>query len=360
MKVVMIGTGSAGKSFLDCVHGGTDRYDTGMPEGGPIQVDAVFDRSPDVAGTVWNGYEVKHESELKEYLDKQPDDVKIVIASHYVDLIIERLKRQGIDPKKCYAVVNGYKTTIYHNSDVIAFSDSRYQDLENMLEAGFSKQILNNIKQFRGNDNILTVPVERLLGYSIGEDYWGTVKPFRRFDKAVVIDGGAYTGDIIEPLCSAIGAGIIHYYAFEPDSESYEQLAKRPQYHNLYGELSAIQKGLWSVETELLFNGDYEDKKCSNISNEGKEKIITQSIDNMEIEADTDIFIKMDVEGAELEALKGAEKLIRERKPSLAICVYHKENDIIEIPLYLKSLVPEYKLYLCGGCHTTCIAQIEE
>lgn len=80
----------------------------------------------------------------------------------------------------------------------------------------------------------------------------------------------------------------------------------------------------------------------------------------MDIEPETDIFIKMDIEGSELEALKGAEKLIRERKPSLAICVYQKENDVIEIPFYLKSLVPEYKLYLSGRSHTTCIAQIEE
>ncbi len=84
-----------------------------------------------------------------------------------------------------------------------------------------------------------------------------------------------------------------------------------------------------------------------------------QQLDSMDFAADTDIFIKMDIEGSEMEALRGAEKLIRSRKPSLAVCVYHKENDIVDIPLYLKSLVPEYKLYLCGGSHTICIAQIE-
>jgi len=54
----------------------------------------------------------------------------------------------------------------------------------------------------------------------------------------------------------------------------------------------------------------------------------------------------MDVEGAELESLKGAEKTIRRDRPKLAICIYHKPEDMTEIPLFIKELVPEYKLYV--------------
>ncbi|MGN0909664.1 MAG: FkbM family methyltransferase, partial [Succinivibrio sp.] len=53
-------------------------------------------------------------------------------------------------------------------------------------------------------------------------------------------------------------------------------------------------------------------------------------------------FIKMDIEGAELDCLKGAERILRELKPKLAICLYHKPFDIFEIPFYLKKIVPEY------------------
>ena len=54
----------------------------------------------------------------------------------------------------------------------------------------------------------------------------------------------------------------------------------------------------------------------------------------------------MDVEGAELESLKGAKKIIQRDKPKLAICIYHKPEDVITLPRYIKQLVPEYKLYL--------------
>ena len=57
-------------------------------------------------------------------------------------------------------------------------------------------------------------------------------------------------------------------------------------------------------------------------------------------------FIKMDIEGAEMKVLKTIKDLIIKNKPKLAISVYHHQQDVIEIPLYIHSLVPEYKLYL--------------
>ena len=57
-------------------------------------------------------------------------------------------------------------------------------------------------------------------------------------------------------------------------------------------------------------------------------------------------FIKMDIDGAELDALKGAKAIIQKNKPKLAISIYHKPEDIIEIPLLLHEILPEYKFYI--------------
>ena len=57
-------------------------------------------------------------------------------------------------------------------------------------------------------------------------------------------------------------------------------------------------------------------------------------------------FIKMDIEGAEIHALKGAEKTLRQFHPKVAISLYHSLEDFKTIPRYLDSLGLKYKFYL--------------
>ena len=56
--------------------------------------------------------------------------------------------------------------------------------------------------------------------------------------------------------------------------------------------------------------------------------------------------IKIDVEGGEMSVLQGGIERIRRDHPILAVCVYHRNEDILEIPLWLHELVPDYRFYL--------------
>lgn len=78
---------------------------------------------------------------------------------------------------------------------------------------------------------------------------------------------------------------------------------------------------------------------------EGTSCIDCVSLDEI-IGVDDVTFIKMDIEGAEIPALKGARKTIIRNKPKLAICIYHKPDDLWEIPELIHSFVPEYKFYI--------------
>ena len=84
----------------------------------------------------------------------------------------------------------------------------------------------------------------------------------------------------------------------------------------------------------------------SSISEDGSTVIETRTIDSSVDSRERITFIKMDVEGAELQSLMGAQNTIQRYRPKLAICIYHKREDMTQIPLYIKSLIPDYKLYV--------------
>lgn len=65
-------------------------------------------------------------------------------------------------------------------------------------------------------------------------------------------------------------------------------------------------------------------------------------------------YIKMDIEGAELKALKGAEETLKRCKPKLAICVYHNTSDFWRVPQYIKSINSEYKIFLKHHSNINC------
>jgi len=132
-------------------------------------------------------------------------------------------------------------------------------------------------------------------------------------------------------------------YAFEPDVDNFKKCLKRMETEHL-PEIVMLPYGTWSSNTELHFNATAS--ACSNICGESGTLIKTAAIDDIVADGDKITFIKMDVEGAELESLKGAQKIIKRDKPKLAICIYHKPEDMVTLPLYIRSLVPEYKFYL--------------
>ena len=74
------------------------------------------------------------------------------------------------------------------------------------------------------------------------------------------------------------------------------------------------------------------------------------SIDNITA-GDKVSFIKMDIEGAELDALKGAEQTIKKVHPKLAISAYHKFEDLLEIPQFIQVIDSSYKFYLRRHSH---------
>jgi FkbM family methyltransferase len=155
------------------------------------------------------------------------------------------------------------------------------------------------------------------------------------------MDCGAFIGDTIEDFLKASGGKYDKIWAAEPDRNNYKKLTTYLSDAKLT-YIKAINKGIYSYSGKLPFAETAN--MLSMIDEKSDNYIEVDTIDNI-TGGEPVTYIKFDVEGAELEALKGAAQSIKKYKPTLGISIYHKERDLIDIPLYIKQLVPEYKFY---------------
>ena len=132
-------------------------------------------------------------------------------------------------------------------------------------------------------------------------------------------------------------------YAFEPDAENYKVCQRNKERYG-FPEVKLLPFGAWSEDKMLHFSS--VGSGLSNVNDSGEVSVPVQAIDHVIPLEEQVTFIKMDIEGSELEALMGARHTIQRCKPKLAISLYHKPEDMTEIPLYIHSLLPEYKFYV--------------
>ncbi|MFM9330659.1 FkbM family methyltransferase [Paenibacillus mesotrionivorans] len=161
----------------------------------------------------------------------------------------------------------------------------------------------------------------------------------------VFIDAGCFDGHTILAFREFTGKmGYKHIYGFEPHTESFAVTMNTLREHRV-DHVTIQNKGLWNTAETLHFGEDNHNGGAG-IAADGALKIETIRLDDVVDSENKVTFLKMDIEGAELNALHGASGIIRRDKPRLAICVYHKPEDILEIPSYILSLNEEYRLYL--------------
>lgn len=158
------------------------------------------------------------------------------------------------------------------------------------------------------------------------------------------VDVGAYDGDTAELFFSQyknFQTGIL----FEPNPINANLIKKR--FNRSKFNIILHEFGLSdSDKEELISIKGSSSSYINNSENKLDKKFIskTKKLDNI-IKSRVS-FIKMDIEGFELLALKGAKQTIAKYEPILAICVYHKTNDLFEILLFIHSINPNYDFYL--------------
>ena len=155
-------------------------------------------------------------------------------------------------------------------------------------------------------------------------------------DKKIVtaIDGGAYRGDTALSLSRDLPT-IKSILAFEPDSANF---AKLKEVRIVGVDITCLDEGLYEKNDVLHFAA--LKNRGSHFCDEGIEVKVT-SVD-CAVSEKIDL-IKLDVEGCEYSAIIGAKNTILRDKPALYVSLYHKTDDIYEIPLLINELCPGYQ-----------------
>jgi len=216
------------------------------------------------------------------------------------------------------------------------------------------EKVFNLIEQ--GREVYKMVVDSRIKGcYADITAYYRKVKKFRsslRYieyislpSEGVVIEGGVFIGEITKKILSNLDTkGKLFGFDIYGDKFLPANL-KNDHRVDIY------KLALWKEKTVLYFPSYYEKLSpggtfVSNKKRKGFLPISATSIDEFVSSKNLKRvdFIKLDVEGAEVEVLKGAKETIMKFKPKMAIAVYHKFSHYYEIPLFIKSIYPRYRI----------------
>lgn len=258
-------------------------------------------------------------------------DFCILIANFYISDVLKRIEQSGYDLTKVYfcneLLIDEVSIEYLHQNQ------SKLEKVYDMLEDYKSKMIYRTVieSRFTGHMDILGQTCDK-------QQYFPDFYTIRKDE--VFVDAGAFDGDTISQFLDLTGGSYQSIYAFESDWQNYQKLQKRN-----YGEnVKLYNAGLYNATQKISFSSNKGGS--SKIEDTGIDYIQVYRFDELEL-ADKEVtFVKMDIEGSELKALEGMQHTIKKDKPKLAICIYHKFEDLWELPLYIKKLVPEYRLFI--------------
>jgi FkbM family methyltransferase len=252
-------------------------------------------------------------------LARDYDDAIIIVAVNtlFNDIIYKQVLDMGFSADNIFRRYSGY--ALRDIQDIMRHYDG-YEWAYGFFQDDKSKQIvLDRIRAYLFYHEMRHEPET--------EQYFD--KNIRFGDSEVFVDGGCYDGATTLEFIRRVKGQFAQGICFEPASEMFAKMSEKLAG---YQNVKIVNKGLYDRETVLHFTTD---ASSSRVDDNGEDSIAVTSLDEyFKVYADglLPTFIKMDIEGSEKAALIGAEGVIRAAHPKLAICVYHKPEDIYELP----------------------------
>ena len=221
------------------------------------------------------------------------------------------------------------KETVMENKDKI-------KSVYSLLADDQSKKVFESIINFRLSGQISHL---KACESSTKEGYKLILG---RNEKETIFDCGAYKGDTADDFFR-YSKDIEEFYAAEPCPKSFEKLKEKYGEYNLYN--CAI--GSENCEKTFIFSRGRGSALSENQTlTAGKAKAVPVCTVDSILNGKPCTVIKYDVEGCESNALIGSENTIKKYRPSLLVAAYHRACDIFTLPLLIKSICSDYKIFM--------------
>ncbi len=295
-----------------------------------------------VRGHEFHGKRVLSYSEAKEKYGAENMIVLLSFASSLPD-VLANIYRIA-DECELYAPDVPVCGTNLFDSGFYEENEDRIRAVEELLADEKSRDVYRSVIDYKLSGDV------RLLRntHSDSSEVYKDILHAENFEH--IADLGAYNGDTlreIKPYATRLYKAI----AFEPDRRNHKKLCDYAQGESAF-EIKAYKSAAWDKTETLIFDGS-GNRNSTLVSSDSMP--VTKGAKVVEVDAcsldgvlagERIDYIKYDVEGAEREALAGSHESIEAHRPALLVSLYHRSEDIFELPLLLKKKYPDYKFYM--------------
>ena len=293
-----------------------------------IRAEGVFASDDFVRGQSFCGYEVKKLSQVEEEVG---EFIVLLAFGTCLPEIMERIDDIAHKHMLYAPDVPVAGDRDFDRADF--FSDiKRAEKVYDMLEDEQSRKVFMGLTASK---------ITGRLGY-LKEIFTDGTKPspLLRLKKGeIYCDLGAYNGDTVLQTVKATG-GCKKIYALEPEKRNFQKCVRNC---TDIDDIEFINAAAWSHDTVMGFDGGAG--RQARLDGDGRGLIAARSLDSV-LGGRECTYIKYDVEGADIPALKGSEKTIAKYHPKLCCALYHRCYDYIDIPLAVNEIYGGYSFYM--------------
>lgn len=315
--IVLYGMGNGADRILDVM------------EGRGIKAAGVFASDDFVRHQQFRGFTVGSYGELKAYFG---DMIVLVSFGTHRPEVLANIRAIMAEQEVYVPDVPVAGETIF-NADFLTLHYNELERVYHMLADEQSRLVFKNVVRSK-----LTGEIPPLFECASSvEEAWGL---FQLTEKERYLDLGAYTGDTVERFLRFTNGHYQQIWAVEPDHKNFKRLLQNTD-NLLNVQCFNCCVDADSGERRYSMDGGRKSHALKN----GGEMISAVTVDELLDGAPVSL-IKMDVEGMEAAALRGAAGTIRKYKPSMQVSAYHRSEDLFALPLLVEQIRPGAKVYL--------------